>query len=354
MLEFRELYFGTPECTRGGPFMLGFCAKCGQKCRERLLCSLCGALAAEDGAAAATQPLPMPIEDETPDGPSFGRRLALGGITLFGLLQALKHFTVAGALAATNSSTISPEAMLGLLVASTLAAAVVAGTVNRRAELAGIILGLAAAAGYVGVDAFSRSPPPLDWLVGVPILLVMVGAVGGLAGRLMVPPAPTLPRFGGFDSRSGSRVLKPSVPLVWWRLAAGAMLVVVGTEYSDAIRQGLSQILAGRAGSFGSAKPLTWQISVVCGIAGGIFAGANTRRGARQGFVAGLAAGTVVVILQSANVLANAHLMEFWLDQLELDQIGPMAFAALGGCTLIAMIIGGWLGAHIMPPRQRV
>ncbi len=333
--------------------MQGYCARCGQKCDGRLLCRQCGSQLADDGSTIPTMPLPVHVADETPDGPSFLRRLALGGITLIGLFQGLKHLTLALALASSGSGELANDGVMGLLIAATLAASVAAGTVNRRAELTGFLLGLAAAAGCIAIDFASGSVPPEDWLIGIPVLLAMVGAVGGLAGRLMVPPAPKLPRFGQFESRLLNKALTPKVALVWWRILFGTLIVVVGTEYADVVRQGLSRILAGNGGSVGSSQLLTWQVSVVFALLGGVASGASTRGGLRQGLLAGLVAGAGVAIFESARQPGASLLMEFWDYQLSLEQKEPVILLAVGGGVLIATAIGGWLGAHLLPPPRR-
>jgi hypothetical protein len=334
--------------------MQGCCAKCGYPAsNSRGTCPRCGIRMADDGLTSSTLPHSLHAADDTPDGPSFFRRFALGGITLLGLFHGLKHLTLAGALYLSASSELKPEAIVGLLVAATLAASAAAGTVNRRAELAGFLLGLGAAGSCILSDFAAGQTPPADWLVGVPALLALVGTVGGMAGRLMIPPAPKLPRFGRFDPRLANQRITPPVPLVWWRIAFGALLVAVGTYYAETVRLGLSQILAGHSGSMGSNRMLTWQVSVIFAVLGGVAAGANTRGGIRQGLLAGVAAGAGAIALEATRKAGSAPLLEFWAEQMNVGEIGPMVFAALGGTILVGTAIGGWLGAHLFPPRRK-
>src|SRR5262245_59435802 len=113
--------------------MQGCCAKCGYPAANaRGMCPRCGIRMADEGTTMSTLPPPIQTADDTPDGPSFLRRFALGGIILLGLFHGLKHLTVATALYLSVSGELKPEAEVGLLVAATLAASAAAGTVNRR------------------------------------------------------------------------------------------------------------------------------------------------------------------------------------------------------------------------------
>lgn len=334
--------------------MQGCCEKCGYPAStSRGTCPRCGIRMIEDGLTISTLPQAFQPADDTPDGPSFVRRFVLGAITLLGLFHGLKHLTLAGAIFLSVSSELRPEGTIGLLVAATLAGSAVAGTVNRRAELAGFLLGLGAAGCCVVLDLAAGATLYADWLIGVPALLALVGTVGGMAGRLMIPPAPKLPRFGRFDPRLMNQKITAPIPLVWWRIAFGALLVTIGTYYAETVRMGLAQVLAGHSGSMGSNRMLTWQVSVIFAVLGGVAAGANTRGGIRQGLLAGTAAGAGVVALEATRKAGSAPLLEFWADQLNVNEIGPMVFGALGGTVLIGTAIGGWLGAHILPPRRR-
>jgi len=78
-------------------------------------------------------------------------------------------------------------------------------------------------------------------MVGVPTLMVLIGVVGGFAGRLMVPPAPNLPSFGRLDSRVVVRVRRKPVRIAWVQVVFGVAISVAGAVYADGIRQALSR-----------------------------------------------------------------------------------------------------------------
>jgi len=307
----------------------------------------------EDGNTITTVPLPFSGLEDFADGPTFVRRLALGAIALFGLFHGLKHLTLAIGLYFTGSAVVTPEGTFGLLVASTLAATVIAGTVNRRAELTGTILGLTTAGISVAMEASANALPSDEWLVGMPILLAAVGIIGGLAGRLMVPPAPTLPLFGQVEVHVLAKAKRPSPKIVWWRIGGGVVLAVFASIYADNVRQLLSKVLVGHSGSYGSTPLLTWQISVLGTILGGVVAGANTHSGVRQGVIAGLIVACGSIVAEATRGDAGSHLLEFWEHQLDLRSVGPLAYAVLAVTAVIATSLGSWLGSHLFPPPRR-
>src|SRR5262245_29923126 len=325
--------------------MRGYCATCGKVVEGRMLCPQCGVkLALEPGtlAAAAQEP------DDPPDGPSFLRRMALGGITLLGLYNGLKHLLLAVVLAHSSATALPSGGLVCLLVISTLAASVVAGTVNRRAEVAGLVLSIAAVAGYLGPEILLGGDLLDEWLVGIPILVVMVGITGGMVGRLMIPPAPNLPRFSPVDTPSVIAPRRP-VRIVWWRIAVGTVVVVLGTNYADIARQWLLAFFRGQGGS---ATLVAWQISIVAAFVGGMIAGAHTRGGFRQGLIAGVLSGAATRV---AVVTATSPpvILEFWFDQLNVKEPGPIPLAVLAGTVCVATTIGGWLGEQFMPARRK-
>ena len=219
------------------------------------------------------------------------RRLALGAITLFGVYHgpSSDNCWLTCPLAAANSL-----ATVWAPVAATLAASVAAGTVNRRAELTGLILAIAASISFAGPDLVYGTVMPEELLIGVPTLLLLVGSIGGFAGRLMVPPAPKLPRLGTVDSTRIANVKRKPARVIWWRVGMGVAIILLGTIYADPIREGLSKALAGRGGTYGASPMLSWQVSIIAAILGGVAAGMNTRSGARQGLTTGFVAAMLV------------------------------------------------------------
>jgi len=266
--------------------MPGFCKKCGSAYDDQSVCSHCGSPIGSASSLVTSVALDAPPIDDESDGPSFLRRLALGIITVGGCYFGLLHLISGLALANSGSHTISIEGSLGLLVAAILTGATAAGTINRRAEVTGMLLGFLAAGGFMALETSEGRLPLEEWWIGVAASLAAIGVLGGLAGRLMMPPAPDLPMLGQFDSRKIEAVIKPRIRIVWWRIALGLAVVVVGTAYVDTIRYFLSKVLSGNGGSFVSGKLIAWQISLLVATFGGIVAGVKTRSGLKQGLIA--------------------------------------------------------------------
>jgi hypothetical protein len=331
--------------------MQGYCGKCGLTFDGQMLCPRCGTQLSEDGPNIATIPLPVTCPDDSDAGPSFLRRVLFGAIALGGVFQGLKHIIAAVAVAGSGGDSLTSSGILGLLVAATLAAAVVSGMLNRRAEFTGLILGVGAAGVLIGMDLAQGIEPPDDWLIGVPALLGVVGMIGGLGGRLMIPPAPKLPKFGLSGNRIEPKIQVPAVRIVWWRILGGAVLTTLGVVYADEVRFAVSRVVLGHGGTFGASRLVTWQISVLATVMGGVLAGATTRGGLRHGLIAGLFAATATVIAFAARDPNDLLVLEFWMDNLNLGWNGPPALAVLGASIVTGAGIGGWMGYHLFPPQ---
>jgi hypothetical protein len=358
--RFRELDSRCPGASPGGCLgagrvaMRGFCAKCGRTFGEQMLCPLCGIQLETDGAPGGGVPLSVPFTDETPDGPSFLRRLAFGLICLLGLYQGLKHLALAGVLVQTGTAVLSADSHLSLLITATLAASIVAGTVNRRAEATGLLLAAAAAGGFLGPDLWWGGELPDEWLIGVPTTIALVGVIGGFAGRLMVPPAPNLPSFGRLESRVVVQVQRKPVRIGWPQVAFGAGIAVGGAVFAEEIRQTLSVVLAGGGGAFGARSLIAWQVSTLAALVGGVAAGFSSRAAFRQALMAGLGAGAGAVFCLATRQATNTSpVVDFWIDQVNVKDNPLLPFAAIGLSTCLATALGGWLGSHVFPPSPR-
>lgn len=330
--------------------MRGYCAKCGRTFGEQMLCPLCGVQLEADGGGGAAVPLSVPFADDTPDGPSFLRRLGFGVITLFGLYQGLKHLALAGVLVQSGVATLSADSHLSLLITATLTASIVAGTVNRRAEATGLLLALTAAGGFLGPDLSAGHAVPDEWLIGVPTLMILIGVIGGFAGRLMVPPAPNLPTFGRLESRVVVQVQRKSPRVGWIQVLFGAGIAVAGAAFADELRYAMSRALLSSGSGFGARSLIGWQISALAALLGGIAAGLGSRAGVRQAFFAGLFAGVgAAVCLATAAGASGSPVIDFWMGQLNSKGDRVLPFLALGISTCAATGLGSWLGSHVFP-----
>ncbi len=188
----------------------------------------------------------------------------------------------------------------------------------------------------------------------MPTLLILVGLIGGLAGRLIFPPAPSLPTFGRLDSRVVVRVERPPVRIGWIQLIVGIGVAIAGTMYADKVRNGLAYVLAGQGNSFGARPLVTWQISALAALVGGAIAGWASRGGTRQIVLAGIGAGAGVVPILSAMASTNpSAIIDFWIQQFDLKAANWTVFVAIGASTTVATILGAWFGAHLKPGTEQ-
>jgi hypothetical protein len=314
-----------------------------------MLCPQCGV---QVGTHIPDKPVPLPPADDGLEEPAVGRRFLLGAIALLGLYLGLKHIAWAFVLSHPDAGPISDNGWLCLLVGATLVAAMVAGTVNRWAEVTGVVLGLGAAAGFLWPD-FARGERPSDaWLVGLGSFLGLIGLAGGFAGRLFMAPAPSLPRIAPGSTRSVA-IKRRSVPLSWIPILIGATLAVAMTILADDIRTRLSRYLAVNSQAFGGATFLTWQVSILGALFGGFAAGLNTRNAARQGIVCGLLAAAGALVITVMMDPTTSVVVAFWSYQVDQKEVGPLVLALLGASIWIVTAIGGWLGGQLSPPRRR-
>lgn len=316
-----------------------------------MLCPLCGVQLVGESAVAVAPT--APLDDDTPDGPSFVRRLAFGAITLLGLYQGVKHLALAGVLSQTGLPALSSLGHLSLLIVSTLAASIVAGTVNRRAEATGLLLALAGAIAFLAPDVLHGVRLPEEWLIGVPVLLVLIGVVGGFAGRLVMPPAPMLPTFGRLETHVVVRVERKRVRVAWFQVLLGIGVAVAGAVYADAVRHALAGVFVGGGSSYGARPMIAWQISSLAAMLGGIVAGSHARAEFRQSLYAGLGAAAVVpgVLLVQASGSASP-LPAFWMDQFDVTA-GAIPYVLIAVNTAVATGLGGWLGSQALPSGKR-
>ena len=296
-------------------------------------------------------PLAFPPLDDDSDGPSSSHRLALGIVTVCGCYFGLLHLISGLALASAGTNKLSAVGSLRLLVVAILTGAAVAGTINRRAEMTGLVLGLLAAPGFMALETADGRLPLEGLWIGVVVSLGLVVVVGGLAGRLMVPPAPDLPMLGQVDRGKIEAVLKPLVRVVWWRIALGLAVVLIGTAYVDTIRYYLAKMLSGNGGTFVSGKLIAWQISLLVSILGGM-ALCKAPRCLKQGVIAGFLAAAGVIVVLTRYTPSPPLVLEFWFDQLNVVESCPEMYAAVAGSVWCAVAVGGWFGSHLFPRRR--
>ena len=348
---------------RGG-IMQRLCPKCHGFFAGQLLCPKCGVqLTAYEDADSDVSTLASKIRDHVPplQAPFF-RRLLIGLVIAQGLFLGLRELTTA-AVHVFDSTGVWWETPRGLALGSLLQlgslffAALVGGAGHSWAVLLGLILGIANAGAILGAAFYVGLQPERLWLYGQPPLHILVGILGGLAGRLIWKPVQGLPLWQQTSSTPAPApppiVARDRGPISWGRILVGTALAFSGTIWAQPIRGHFAGGVG--SGSF-QGQFITWQVSILAVLLGSGFAGANTRSGFRHGLIVGfLSAGALLVAqLHLAVPFFPAH--EFWINQLGIGLGGPplAILAVAGGSTFVLATIGGWLGSQLFPPTVKM
>jgi hypothetical protein len=264
-----------------------------------------------------------------------------------GHYYVLRHLCTAGLLAAREDLTESVWATLtGLVVlqvlqaASVFGAGLLTGAGQRRGMLFGAVVGVWNAVFFILVATWTGQPlTPVD-LFGEPVLHVAFGTLGGLVGSLIwrplsLEPAPSQPlkSFPAAPRRRSESIF--SGPVAWARVLMGVTVAVGGVFWVDVIRDSVLEASEGklRIDTHLQAELVTWEISALAIIAGGVLAGATTRNGMKQGFCVGLGTATVLLGIRLVSI---THTPELLL----LTVASAMALS----------FVGGWFGGQLLPP----
>lgn len=329
----------------------GYCRKCGGTFAGQMLCPNCGIQLRRDGERTS-EPAPKSLA-EPADGPSFMRRMLLGTVVSFGMAHGLKHALIATLMVFSGSTAIvlSMDRSAILVLISTFFAGVVAGCSNRRAEAAGFLLGLIGAVGIIGLEISRGTWPPSEWLIGLPLVNSFIGIMGGLAGRLVYSPAPRLPKIASSNTRIQTEVAIHREPIGFLRIIIGSILAASGVIFAEPIRDQMGRMLGGNSGTFTSSRFVVWQISLLASVIGGIIAGSNMRHGIRQGAIAGVLVTMAIVVACLQIGVRKITATDFWAFQFDVSASDPKVIGILAATSGMVCIIGGWLGAQILPRR---
>jgi hypothetical protein len=275
-------------------------------------------------------------------------RILIGLLLAQGLYHGLWHLGKAGAMAFDGAAsrdfweTLAGLVMLQSLQAvGLLAGGALAGASQRQGAVYGALVGLAN--GLVSVALLGATghvyTPFLCY--GQPLLHAAFGAVGGFVGLLiwrpLTPVASTGPVVAGKHAppprRKRSSVLGGSI--AWFRVLAGSGVALGGALWASAI---LDLVLAAGEGTLSidshfQAHVLTWEITILALLAGGVWAGATTANGLKQGLCVGAATVSVLVGVRLSG------------RSIHMDTLAATVVTALAFCAL-----GGWFGGQLFPP----
>ncbi len=269
----------------------------------------------------------------------------------------LAAFRIAGGHSGlwTGSAAVFGEA--GLLAATALAGGLVVGAGNVRAVPVGIALGLLhAVAMLMAKFGFGRQPNEV-LLFGSWIVLPLIGAIGARIGRWVLPPLEDFEQKRAAPATE-TRKAKPKAPpdpIAWLRVIGGTSLSIGCTVWAGPIRD---FVIGTSGGSFMvdsrlQSKFVTWVISALAMMVGGVFAGTSTRSGFKHGFLVGLLTCIGIFFINSKLVGESLPAEKFFaavFGLLETDALSPARLGLfLLTNALLICIFGGWIGAILLP-----
>jgi hypothetical protein len=319
------------------------CPQCSRSFDQHLLCPTCGTrllFQANLGTATGDEESQW---QHTPWG-----RLIVGLLLAQGLTHGLRMFATAGVLVtSTDVSQVVWQTLFGLVTLhaiqglSLLIGGAIAGAGQQRGLLYGTLIGLLNGVIFL-VTMTERNqalPPMVEY--GQPLLHVFFGALGGLLGRLIWKPLPTVRLVLAPESPAkvdlGSRSENPLLagPIAWTRVMAGTAVVIAGLVWSQSI---LTFVLDASQGKLTikthlQAQLIGFEITALAALFGAGLAGATTNNGFKQGLCVGIGAAVVLIGMQLGTetaVLENTVLLVI--------------------STVSLSLAGGWFGGQLFPP----
>ncbi len=274
-------------------------------------------------------------------------RIFLGVALAQGLFYGARHGLTAVLQAAYGDGFEQAWASVQVLVLfqalqllSVLLGGMLAGSGQRAGILLGSVVGVWSGALSLLIPSGPGHPLTAVSLYGQPVLQTVVGALGGWAGCLLWKPLlpPVLPGATHL-LRTPGKAKRPLAlfagKVAWVRVLAGIALAVAGTVMAGKAFDKVLEVSNGVLSTSDQIQDqvITWEIKALALLLGGCLAGATTPNGLKQGLVAALGAGAVLIGIQ---IPYAKQPLEFAL------------LTAVSACGLITA--GGWFGSQLFPP----
>jgi hypothetical protein len=343
--------------------MRRICPQCHGNFETQFLCPNCG-IETRDVAEHSVSPTRL-AELDASGTPGLATRLIAGLLLAQGIYYGVSQLGIALSLGMNETNhwaKLGTVANSALMLLAVLIGSLLAGAGNPRGMAAGAAMGLVHALALIGAG-FGLGGWPGDSMVFAGwIPLTVAGAVGGRCGRYLWPAIidfqrPTISSASASRaSRStADRRSRPKVPIAWSRVIAGAVLSIGCTVWAGQIRD---YILTTSGGKFSVDSRLqlhfvTWVISALAMMVGGVFAGASTRGGIRHGILVGMIAAVGIFVLQSQVIKEALPAERFFASVLGLPESATLSPVRLGlfllSNTVVLAMFGGWVGASLLP-----
>ncbi|HYH63733.1 MAG TPA: hypothetical protein VD866_03450 [Urbifossiella sp.] len=344
-----------------------FCPACQSAFTGVSRCPRCAGLLLSPDEAAFLPP-DADAAPARPGPPSAASRLVVGTVAALGAYLALRKFLAGWATASVPESEqvgwwASDDALAAVLAVQALSAvfgALLAGAGRGGGLWLGLVVGGVTGGLFLSVEVAGGAPPGYLVLLVQPAVLAVLGAVAGAVGGRVWAGVPHLDMPTPAVRRSSSVHLgevspKPEGrPTVWWKVLAGAAVVVLGVGFADPARKLVERNAKGtlRTASIGQARFLSAQLATLAALGGAALAAAGTGAGLRHGVLAG-ALGSVGVAGLSAAQGALPAPAAYLVEHMNLDAAdpgSPVVLAAVGFGLVVAGVVGGWLGGTLFLP----
>lgn len=322
------------------------CPQCNDTFEQRLQCPACGVrllyqaqLPRRGGSVAS----PGSAWQQTPWG-----RIIIGLLLSQGLYYGFRNLCMAGLLVAGEGAprdvwtTLTGLILLQALQAvGVLIAGALAGAGQRQGFIYGSLVGVwngalfIVAQNWTGDQEFTAVA-----LFGLPILQTAFGALGGFVGSCIWKPLASLtvispPRTPFPLGTSRRKQSAFSGPIAWGRVVTGTTVAVGGCIWANVILDYVLEAAEGKLSisSHLQAQLVTWEITALAMLVGGVLAGSATSNGIKQGFC---------VALGTSAVLLGVHLAS--------ANLSLQTMISTLGCSVSFGLVGGWFGSQMLPP----
>ncbi len=317
------------------------CPQCQGSFSQRLHCPACGVRLEYRAGAARAAAAGDNAWQQTPWG-----RILIGLLLAQGLYYGLWHLCKAVAMGIDPDATTNFWATItGLVVLQSLQAVgllsggAVAGAGKRQGTVYGALMGLGNGLISAALQPHGPKESTPFLIYGLPLLHTALGSLGGFVGLLIWRPlTPVGVTVLAGPSRRPVRRHGRGIlggPIAWFRVLAGSGVALGGALWASAI---LDLILDASEGKLSvdsnfQAYMVTWEITVLALLAGGVWAGATTGNGLKQGLCVGV---TTAIVLLGVRLSGKS---------LHLDTLATTLIAAV-----MFSLIGGWFGGQLFPP----